>query len=143
MILGIPAEVKNGENRVAIVPGGVQILKQAGHRILIQKGAGIGAGIPDDKYEAAGAEIVPTAKDVWGTAEMIVKVKEPIASEFELMREGQILYTYLHLAAATELGKKLVEKKVTAQYYLWEPIFLPVVPRINSQVFSCLQTDLS
>ena len=117
MILGIPAEVKNRENRVAIVPGGVQILKQAGHRILIQKGAGIGAGIPDDKYESAGAEIVATAEEVWGTAEMIVKVKEPIASEFELMREGQILYTYLHLAAATDLGKKLVEKKVTGIAY--------------------------
>lgn len=117
MIIGVPKEVKNRENRVAIVPGGVKQLVQAGNRVLIQKGAGLGAGIPDEKYAAAGAELIPTAAQVWGDAEMIIKVKEPIAQEYSLMREGQILYTYLHLAAVPELAKALVERKVSAIAY--------------------------
>jgi alanine dehydrogenase len=117
MIIGVPAEVKNRENRVAIVPGGVRIFTDAGHKVLIQKGAGLGAGIVDEKYIAAGAKIVPTAADVWADAEMIIKVKEPIPQEFGYLREGQIVYTYLHLAAAVELGKELVRKKVPAIAY--------------------------
>ncbi len=117
MIIGVPKEVKNRENRVAIVPGGVDLLVQSGHKVLVQKGAGLGAGIPDEKYAEAGAQMVEKAKDVWGQADMIIKVKEPIAEEFPLMREGQILYTYLHLAAAQELGHELVKRKVSAIAY--------------------------
>lgn len=117
MIIGVPKEVKNRENRVAIVPGGVDLLVQSGHKVLVQKGAGLGAGIPDEKYAEAGAQMVEKAKDVWGEADMIIKVKEPIAEEFPLMREGQILYTYLHLAAAQELGHELVKRKVSAIAY--------------------------
>ncbi len=117
MLIGVPTEVKNRENRVGIVPGGVRVLKEAGHDIIIQKGAGIGASIPDDLYVEAGAQIVDTAEDVWGRAEMVMKVKEPIAQEYTLMREGQILYTYLHLAAVPELTTALVDKKVSAIAY--------------------------
>ena len=117
MIIGVPKEVKNRENRVAAVPGGVEMLTSAGHKVLVQKSAGEGAGITDEEFEKAGATIVPEAADVWGQAEMIIKVKEPIAQEFPLMREGQILYTYLHLAAAQELGHELVKRKVSAIAY--------------------------
>lgn len=117
MIIGVPKEVKNRENRIAAVPGGVKMMTSAGHKVLIQQGAGLGAGITDEEFEKSGATIVPTAADVWGEAEMIIKVKEPIAEEFPLMREGQILYTYLHLAAAQELGHELVKRKVSAIAY--------------------------
>ena len=117
MIIGIPKEVKNRENRVAIVPGGVKQLVQAGHKVLVEKNAGVGAGIPDEKYKAAGATIIPTAAQVWGDAEMVIKVKEPIAQEYSLLREGLILYTYLHLAAVPELAQQLTAKKVTGIAY--------------------------
>ncbi len=117
MLIGVPKEVKNRENRVGVVPGGVAQLIRAGHKVLIQKGAGLGAGIPDEKFIAAGAEIVPTAEDVWGRAEMVMKVKEPIEQEYKLMRDGQILYTYLHLAAVPELARQLAERKVSAIAY--------------------------
>ena len=117
MIIGIPKEVKNRENRVAAVPGGVKIFVDAGHEVLVQRSAGVGAGIPDEKYIESGARIVDTAEEVWGQAELIIKVKEPIAQEFPLMKEGLILYTYLHLAAATDLAKELVKRKVTAIAY--------------------------
>ena len=97
MIIGIPKEVKVRENRVSMVPGAVELLVHKGHSVYIQKNAGKGAGIEDQAYEKAGAVILPQAADVWDKAEMIVKVKEPIPQEYELMREGQILYTYLHL----------------------------------------------
>lgn len=117
MIIGVPKEVKNRENRVSMVPGGVQVLVSAGHQVVIEKGAGIGAGIPDDRYEQMGAVILDTAEEVWAKADMIIKVKEPIAQEFPLMREGQILYTYLHLAAAQDLAVQLVERNVTSIAY--------------------------
>ncbi len=117
MIIGVPKEVKNRENRVAAVPGGVQVLTQAGHKVLIQKGAGLGAGITDEKYRAAGATLIETADEVWAQSEMIMKVKEPIKEEFAKMRDGQILYTYLHLAAAVELGHELVNRGVSAIAY--------------------------
>ena len=117
MVIGVPKEVKNRENRVSMVPGGVRLLAQQGHRVLVEKGAGLGAGIPDEKYLAMGAEIRETAKEVWDSSDMIVKVKEPIASEFQYFREGLILYTYLHLAAARELTSELVAKKVSAIAY--------------------------
>ncbi len=117
MIIGVPKEIKNRENRVAMVPGGVHLLTQYGHKVLIEKGAGLGAGIPDEKYVERGATLVSSAAEVWGSAEMIVKVKEPIAPEFPMMRKGQILYTYLHLAAAQELADQLLERQVTGVAY--------------------------
>lgn len=117
MIIGVPKEVKNRENRVAMVPGGVQLLRNAGHKVLVEKGAGLGAGITDEMFTSCGATLVNDAATVWGDAEMIVKVKEPIAQEFPLMRENQILYTYLHLAAAQELGHELINRKVNSVAY--------------------------
>lgn len=117
MLIGVPKEIKNRENRVGVVPGGVAQLVAAGHKVIIQKGAGLGAGIPDEKFIAAGAQIVETKEDIWGKAEMVMKVKEPIEPEYKLMRDGQILYTYLHLAAVPELAKELVNRKVSAVAY--------------------------
>jgi alanine dehydrogenase len=117
MIIGVPKEVKNRENRVAIVPGGVKQLVAAGHRVLIEQGSGQGAGIPDEKYIAAGATIVPSASEAWGEADMVIKVKEPIAQEYGYLREGLVLYTYLHLAAVPELADQLLKKKVSAIAY--------------------------
>ncbi len=117
MIIGVPKEVKVREFRVAMVPGGVKLLCQSGHKVLLQKNAGLGAGIPDDLYLKAGAEIVSSAEEVWQRAEMIVKVKEPIPQEYPLMKNGQILYTFLHLAAVPELAKVLMERGVRAISY--------------------------
>lgn len=117
MLIGVPKEIKDRENRVGVVPGGVAQLIAAGHKVIIQKGAGLGAGITDEKFIAAGAQIVPTKEDIWGRAEMVMKVKEPIKDEYSLMRDGQILYTYLHLAAVPDLAKELVNRKVSAIAY--------------------------
>jgi len=123
MIIGVPTEVKNRENRVAAVPGGVKLLVESGHKVFVQKGAGMGAGIPDEKYVEAGATILDTADKVWGESEMIIKVKEPVAEEYSRMREGQLLYTYLHLAAEPALAKVLIDKKISSVAY--ETIELP------------------
>jgi len=123
MIIGIPKEIKTRENRVGIVPGGVKTFTDHGHKVLIEAGAGISAGISDDRFRAAGATIIPSADELWGSAEMIMKVKEPVEPEFARMRPGQILYTYLHLAAERRLTEVLVEKKVTGIAY--ETIELP------------------
>lgn len=117
MIVGVPKEIKTKENRVGMVPGGVSILVHAGHKVFIQKGAGLGAGITDEEYVSAGASIVDTADDIWQNSEMVIKVKEPIVEEYSKMREGQILYTYLHLAAEPALTKALVDNKVSAIAY--------------------------
>jgi len=117
MIIGCPKEIKTREYRVGLVPGGAAALTGRGHQVLIEKGAGLGSGVPDAAYEAAGAKIVEKAADVWSRAEMIVKVKEPVASEYGLMREGQTVYTYFHLAADRPLTKALLERKVTAVAY--------------------------
>ena len=117
MIIGVPKEVKTREYRVGLVPGGAAALVGRGHTVLIEKSAGVGSGIPDAAYEAAGAKIVEKAADVWGRAEMVVKVKEPIASEYGLMKEGQTVYTYFHLAADKPLTKALLERKITAVAY--------------------------
>jgi len=117
MIIGVPKEVKNRENRVAVVPGGVKLLVDAGHTVYIEKGAGVGAGIEDEAFQSSGAKMLETAADVWASSDMIMKVKEPIESEFAHMKSGQILYTYLHLAAARELGHELVKRNVTAIAY--------------------------
>src|SRR5438270_1093348 len=117
MIIGCPKEIKTREYRVGLVPGGVATLTGRGHQVLIEKGAGLGSGIPDAAYEAVGAKIVDKATEVWSRADMIVKVKEPIASEYGLMKEGQTIYTYFHLAADKPLTKALLERKIAAIAY--------------------------
>ncbi|WP_368505800.1 alanine dehydrogenase [Alkalihalophilus sp. As8PL] len=117
MIIGIPKEIKNNENRVAITPAGVVALTKSGHEILIEQGAGIGSGFEDTDYTVAGATIIPEAKDVWAKAEMVMKVKEPLSSEYGYFRKGLILFTYLHLAAEPELAKALVDSGVIAIAY--------------------------
>ncbi len=123
MNIGVPKEVKIHEYRVAIVPAGVRELTAHGHKVRIQAGAGLGSAIPDERYVEAGAEIVPTAAELWRHSDMIMKVKEPIASEFPLFQRGQTIFTYFHLAAAQELVPVLLEQKVTAVAY--ETIQLP------------------
>jgi alanine dehydrogenase len=115
--VGIPREVKNNEGRVAITPSGVHELSRNGHEVYVETGAGIGSSITDDEYVAAGAKILDRAVDVWATGELILKVKEPVASEYPLMREGQTLFTYLHLAADRALSEELVKAKVTGIAY--------------------------
>ncbi len=117
MIIGVPKEIKNNENRVGVVPAGVKTFKAHGHSVFVQTHAGHGIGVSDEEYRKAGATIVETAKEVFSKAEMIVKVKEPLPEEFNLLREGQILYTYLHLAPAPQLTKALMERKVSAVAY--------------------------
>jgi alanine dehydrogenase len=113
VIIGTPTEIKTRENRVGIIPSTVHTLTKAGHKVLVQKGAGTGSGITDADYAAAGAALVDSADEVWAQADMIVKVKEPLPPEFSLMREGQIVFTYLHLAPEPELTKALLDRKVT------------------------------
>jgi alanine dehydrogenase len=117
LIVGVPKEVKDNEYRVALTPEGARELTHAGHRVLIQKGAGEGSSLYEQRYERAGAEMVGTAEDVWRQAEMILKVKEPIPSEYDLLQEGQILFTYLHLAAGKQLTEVLLQRKVSAVAY--------------------------
>ncbi len=117
MIVGLPKEVKDNEYRVGIVPAGVKALTIAGHTVLVQESAGEGSGITNEEYVAAGGELVDTAEEVWARAEMIVKVKEPIASEYGFLREDLILFTYLHLAPARELTKAMVDSGVIGVAY--------------------------
>lgn len=117
MIVGVPKEVKNEEHRVAITPIGVRELTDRGHQVLVQKGAGEGSTIHDEEYEVQGAKIVATAEDVFAGADMILKVKEPQASEVAMFREGQILFTYLHLAAYPKLAAGLRERGIAAIAY--------------------------
>lgn len=116
MIIGVPTEIKPREHRVGINPGGVASLVRGGHQVHIQAGAGIGSGLSDADLVAAGAKIVPTAADAWA-ADMVMKVKEPLESEYQYFREGLILYTYLHLAPLPVLTKKLMDAKVRAIAY--------------------------
>jgi alanine dehydrogenase len=117
MIVGVPKEIKNKENRVGMVIAGVRALTQAGHKVLVQHNAGTGAGISDDDYRKAGATILETGKEIFDKADMIIKVKEPLPEEYPLLREGQILYTYLHLAADERLTKALMERKIVGIAY--------------------------
>src|SRR5260221_55490 len=109
MLIGVPKEIKTAENRVALVPAGAEALAGAGHTVLIEQGAGLGSGFPDAAYQAVGATIVPTADEVWQRAEMIIKVKEPIAVEYPRMRGDQMIYTYFHFAASEELTRAVVK----------------------------------
>ena len=117
MLVGVPKEIKNHEYRVAITPAGVKEFINHGHQVIIESGAGVGSAISDDAYRLAGAEILATAAEVWSRAEMILKVKEPIAPEYPLMRQGQVLFTYLHLAASRDCTDALIKSGITAIAY--------------------------
>lgn len=117
MIIGVPKEIKNNENRIAITPAGVEGLVSNGHKVVIEKGAGLGSGITDEQYTAAGAEMLPGPKEVFNAADMIMKVKEPLPPEYDLFKEGQVLFTYLHLAPEPELTQALLKKKVVGIAY--------------------------
>lgn len=121
--IGVPKEIKNNEFRVALTPGGARVLKHSGHEVLIEAGAGSGSGFTDEEYSQEGAIIVPDAAGVWTRSDLILKVKEPLLSEFDYFRENQIVFTYLHLAAAVDLARSLVQKRVTGIAY--ETIQLP------------------
>ena len=123
MKVAIPREVKNNEYRVAITPSGVHELTRNGHEVYIETDAGVGSSITNDDFVAAGAKIVSSAEDAWAIGDLILKVKEPIASEYDKMREGQILFTYLHIAADRTLTDELVKRKVTGIAY--ETVELP------------------
>ncbi|MET3963762.1 alanine dehydrogenase [Marmoricola sp. OAE513] len=123
MRVGVPKEVKNHEYRVAITPIGVHELVAHGHEVLVERSAGAGSSIEDSEYEAAGAKIIDSADEVWGSAELVLKVKEPVAEEYHRLREGLVLFTYLHLAADRPLTEELVARKVTSIAY--ETVQLP------------------
>src|SRR5213593_744113 len=117
MIVGIPNEIKVHEYRVAMIPVGVEELTRAGHKVLIQAGAGQGSGISDEQYAANGAEIVPAAAAIWKRADLIVKVKEPLAEEWSALREGQTVFTYFHFAADEQLTRAVMQSGITAIAY--------------------------
>ncbi len=117
MRIGVPKEIKNNENRVAITPGGVAAFVKAGHEVIVENNAGLGSGFTNEEYRAAGAAIANNAAEVWSSAELLMKVKEPLASEYGYFREGLVLFTYLHLAAEPELARTLVDKGVIAIAY--------------------------
>jgi len=123
MIIGVPREIKSNEYRVALVPAGVRTLVEKGHKVLVERAAGEGSGISDEEYRRVGAVVKGSVKAIFGEAEMIVKVKEPLPEEWVKLNEGQILFTYLHLAPSLELTKALLEKRVTGIAY--ETVQLP------------------
>src|SRR6476660_6667845 len=117
LVVGVPREIKEGEHRVAITPDGAHELTAHGASVLVEHDAGVDSAITDDEYQAAGADIVPAAADVWGRAGMILKVKEPQESEFAYLRPGLVLFTYLHLAAYPTVAEALLEHQVTGIAY--------------------------
>src|SRR5438874_8466429 len=117
MIVGVPKEIKSDEYRVAMVPAGVEELTRAGHKVLIQTGAGAGSGVPDEQYAVNGAEIVATDAEVWKRAELVVKVKEPLPDEWPHMRAGQTVFTYFHFAADEPLTRAVIESGIPAIAY--------------------------
>lgn len=123
MRISVPTEIKNNEYRVALTPAGVHDLAAAGHEVFVQRGAGVGSSMPDSEYEDAGAILLDDAADIWGRAELLLKVKEPIASEYQYFRDDLVLFTYLHLAADRPLTERLVADGVTAVAY--ETVQLP------------------
>jgi alanine dehydrogenase len=123
MKIGVPKEIKTNENRIALVPAGAESLIGAGHSVLIQQGAGEGSGFSDDDYTAVGARIAPDAASVWGDSEMIMKVKEPIAPEWPMMRKGQTIFTYFHFAADEKLTKAHIDSGAVCIAY--ETVELP------------------
>jgi alanine dehydrogenase len=123
MLIGVPTEIKNNENRVAMTPAGVYELTSRGHDVLIQSGAGVGSGISDEQFSAVGATLTPDADKVWAKADLLLKVKEPIAAEYPRLRAGQVVFTYLHLAASRECTDALLTSGTTAIAY--ETVQLP------------------
>ncbi|MDQ0196503.1 alanine dehydrogenase [Paenibacillus wynnii] len=117
MIIGVPKEIKNSENRVGITPAGVVTLLRAGHEVLIETGAGLGSGFPNEEYELAGAKLIEDAGTLWGASDMVIKVKEPLESEYEYFRPGLILFTYLHLAPEPALAAALQQHGVIGVAY--------------------------
>ena len=115
MIVGVPREIKTNENRVALVPAGAESLVGDGHTVLVEQGAGLGSGFGDETYSAAGATIVPKPDEVWAKAEMIMKVKEPIESEWPRMRKGQVIFTYFHFAASEPLTRAVGREQLRIQ----------------------------
>ena len=116
MLIGIPKEIKNNENRVALTPADIHSLVQKGHQVLVETIAGLGSGFTDADYKAQGATIVTTAAEAW-TADLVVKVKEPLAAEYGFLRDDLLLFTYLHMAAAPELADAMVAAKTTGVAY--------------------------
>ncbi len=116
MLIGIPKEIKNNENRVALTPAGIQSLVAQGHRVVIETGAGLGSGFTDADYEAQGATILSTPAEVWAS-ELVVKVKEPLSQEYGFLRNDLVLFTYLHMAAAPDLAKAMLTSKTTGITY--------------------------
>ncbi|NLU80969.1 alanine dehydrogenase [Micromonospora sp. HNM0581] len=123
MKVGIPREVKNHEYRVAITPAGVNEFVRGGHQVFVEAGAGLGSSITDEEFAAAGAKILESADEVWDAAELVLKVKEPVAEEYHRMRAGQVLFTYLHLAASRDCTQALTDRRVTGIAY--ETVELP------------------
>jgi len=117
MIIGVPKEIKNWENRVSLTPSGAKILISHGHKILVQSTAGEGSGFLDEEYIASGAEIISSIEEVYNKSDMIIKVKEPQECEYQLLKEGQLLFTYLHLAVEEGLTKALIKHKVNGVAY--------------------------
>ena len=117
MRIGVPREVKNHEYRVAITPAGVHELTREGHQVFVEAGAGTGSSLPDEEFAAAGARVQATADEVWGAADLVLKVKEPVPAEYHRMRQGLVLFTYLHLAASPECTNALLSRRVTAIAY--------------------------
>ncbi|MEP7177448.1 MAG: NAD-binding protein, partial [Gemmatimonadales bacterium] len=123
MLIGVPKEIKTNENRIALVPAGAEALVSAGHTVFLEQGAGLGSGFPDEVYTEVGATVLPTADAVWSRADMIMKVKEPIAPEWPRMRRGQVIYTYFHFAAAEDLTRAVLDSGAVAIAY--ETVQLP------------------
>ncbi|GDX65589.1 alanine dehydrogenase [Chlorobiota bacterium] len=117
MIIGVPREIKPNENRIALTPGGAELLCHNGHTVVVEQNAGIGSGFPDELYINAGATMIPTAAEVFAKADMIMKVKEPIAQEYNLIREGQVLFTYFHFAASRQLTEAMMKAKAVCIAY--------------------------
>ncbi|RYF03409.1 MAG: alanine dehydrogenase, partial [Oxalobacteraceae bacterium] len=117
MVIGVPKEIKNNENRVALTPAGVTELRKHGHTVYVQVNAGVSSGFEDAEYIAAGAQMLPTIEEIYGIAEMIMKVKEPIASEYNLIKENQLLFTYFHFASSEELTNAMLEKGAVCLAY--------------------------
>jgi alanine dehydrogenase len=123
VIIGVPKEIKTNENRIALVPAGAELLAAGGHTVFVEQGGGLGSGFTDQQYVSAGAKILESADEVWAKAEMIMKVKEPIAVEWPRMRKGQLIYTYFHFAAAEELTRAVIKSGAIAIAY--ETVQLP------------------
>jgi alanine dehydrogenase len=123
MLIGVPKEIKTNENRIALVPAGAEAFVAAGHSVFVEASAGLGSGFADEAYAAVGATILPTADEVWQRADMIMKVKEPIAAEWPRMRRGQLIYTYFHFAAAEDLTRAVITSGAVAVAY--ETVQLP------------------